>query len=393
MTETIKRPSITTRLVGAAFLMATSAIGPGFLTQTAAFTKQLAASFAFVILVSIVIDIIVQLNIWRILSVSGLRGSEAANAGIPGSGYLLTVLVALGGLVFNIGNLAGCGLGLNAATGLAPEYGAVLSSVIAVAIFAMPGRDRLLDHFVKVLGLLMTALIVYVTFLAGPPILDAAKAVVWPEKLNAAAIVTLVGGTVGGYISFAGAHRLIEAGITGPGSIKTVDRGAVGGILLTAVMRILFFLAALGVVTAGLTIDDANPPASVFRLAAGDVGYRIFGIVMWAAAITSVVGAAFTSISFLRTIRPAVDKSPRSMIIWFILISLLIFLLFGSPVKLLIMAGLVNGFVLPFGLAMILIAARRGRILGDYQHPLWLETLGWAVVLVMAGFSVSAIVG
>ncbi|WP_379090737.1 hypothetical protein [Pedobacter sp. UC225_65] len=36
-------------LIGAAFLMASSAIGPGFLTQTAVFTEQLGASFAFVV--------------------------------------------------------------------------------------------------------------------------------------------------------------------------------------------------------------------------------------------------------------------------------------------------------------------------------------------------------
>ncbi len=47
-------------LMGAAFLMATSAIGPGFLTQTAVFTDQLKAAFAFAIVVSILIDIVVQ---------------------------------------------------------------------------------------------------------------------------------------------------------------------------------------------------------------------------------------------------------------------------------------------------------------------------------------------
>ena len=44
-------------LLGAAFLMATSAIGPGFLTQTATFTGSLKSSFGFVILVSIILCI------------------------------------------------------------------------------------------------------------------------------------------------------------------------------------------------------------------------------------------------------------------------------------------------------------------------------------------------
>jgi Mn2+/Fe2+ NRAMP family transporter len=40
-------------LLGAAFLMATSAIGPGFLTQTAVFTDNLKPPSAFAILASI----------------------------------------------------------------------------------------------------------------------------------------------------------------------------------------------------------------------------------------------------------------------------------------------------------------------------------------------------
>ena len=57
-------------LIGAAFLMATSAIGPGFLTQTAVFTEQLGASFGFVILLSILLDAFAQLNVWRIIAVA-----------------------------------------------------------------------------------------------------------------------------------------------------------------------------------------------------------------------------------------------------------------------------------------------------------------------------------
>ena len=42
--------------------MATSAIGPGFLTQTVVFTEQLGASFGFAILVSVLFDLAAQLN-------------------------------------------------------------------------------------------------------------------------------------------------------------------------------------------------------------------------------------------------------------------------------------------------------------------------------------------
>lgn len=73
-------------VIGAIFLMATSAIGPGFITQTATSTATLGAAFAFAILVSVLIDIAVQLNIWRMITSSGKRAGELANSAIPFSG-------------------------------------------------------------------------------------------------------------------------------------------------------------------------------------------------------------------------------------------------------------------------------------------------------------------
>ena len=53
-------------LIGAAFLMATSAIGPGFLTQTGQFTGNLKGSFGFVILVSVFYEFSAQTVLWNL---------------------------------------------------------------------------------------------------------------------------------------------------------------------------------------------------------------------------------------------------------------------------------------------------------------------------------------
>src|ERR1700744_3315192 len=102
-------------------IMAMSDVGPGFITQTATFTAKLGAAFAFAILASVVIDFVVQLNIWRVVTITKMRASDVANAAIPGSGYLLSVLVIVGGLFFNIGNIAGAGLGLHALMDVDPK--------------------------------------------------------------------------------------------------------------------------------------------------------------------------------------------------------------------------------------------------------------------------------
>lgn len=363
--------------------MATSAIGPGFLTQTSLFTEQLLTSFGFVILISVLLDIGAQLNIWRIVSMSGSRAQDIANLTLPGLGYFLAALIGFGGLVFNIGNIAGCGLGVNVLTGLDAKLGAVISCVIALGIFWYKDAGRMMDQFAKLLGLLMIGLTVYIAFSSHPPVMQALYRTVWPEKIDVMKIVTLVGGTVGGYISFAGAHRLLDAGVSGRENLGQVSRSAVSGILITSLMRFLLFFAALGVVMQGVHLAAGNPAASVFESAAGKLGYAFFGIVIWSAAITSVVGASFTSVSFWKTLVPFVQQKEKIVISAFIILSTLIFVTVGNPVKLLVLAGLVNGFILPIALAVMLIAVRKKGIMKDYTHPVLLQVIGWVVVAAM----------
>ncbi len=384
--------SIGSVILGAAFLMATSAVGPGFLIQTTVWTEKLLASFGFVILISVLLDIFAQLNIWHVLTVTGKRAQDLANETIAGSGYLLAILIGLGGLVFNIGNIAGCGLGLNVLFDTPVWLGALVSAGIGIGIFLFKEAGRAMDLFVKMLGVVMLGLIVYVVYEARPPLVEAAYRTFVPETIDARAIVTLVGGTVGGYITFAGAHRLIDAGISGRESLPQVTRSAVTGIVLTAAIRVLLFLAALGVVSLGLTIDPANPPASVFQHAAGTIGYKMFGIVMWAAAITSVVGAAYTSVSFFKSFHPQIEKRSNLVVIAFIVVSTIVFLAVGRPISILLWAGTINGFILPIGLAIILIASRSSAVVKLYVNPLWLQIAGWTVVAAMAVFSVVTVI-
>src|SRR5688500_10115010 len=379
-----RRGAITTATLGAAFLMATSAIGPGFLTQTAVFTAQLGASFGFAILVSILFDLGAQLNVWRVIAVAQRRAQDIANERLPGLGHALAALVALGGRAFGIGNIAGTGLGLNALAGLDVNVGATVSAAIAIALFLIREAGRAMDRFAQVLGLVMLVLTMYVVVSAQPPIGEAALRTFVPLEIDPLSIVTIVGGTVGGYITFAGAHRLLDAGVHGREALGQVTRSAVLGIGVASLMRILLFLATLGVVAHGATLDPANPPASAFQLAAGDFGRRVFGVVMWAAAITSVVGSAYTSVSFLRSVSSRIDRAPGRAIIAFIALSTVIFLLVGRPVAVLILVGAINGLILPISLGAMLVAAHRTGIVGDYRHPRWLTAAGVFVAGTMA---------
>lgn len=371
-------------LVGAMFLMATSAIGPGFITQTTVFTDQLGAAFAFAIVVSILVDIAVQLNVWRVIGVSGMRAQDLANKVLPGAGYALATLVVLGGLVFNIGNIGGTALGMNAMFGMDVKLGGAISAVIAIAVFLSRRAGVAMDRIVVVLGVLMIGMVLYTAVVSDPPVGDALRQSVVPDQVSFLIITTLIGGTVGGYITYAGAHRLVDSGITGPEHVRLISRGSVTGILVTGVMRALLFLAVLGVVSGGAVLSADNPPASAFEHALGEVGVRVFGVILWAASITSVIGASYTSVSFLSGLLKDSSRRRNLAVVAFIAFCTVAFLVLGkAPVTLLVLAGALNGLILPVGLAIILwVAARRGSdLLGGYRYPRWLLVVGVMVWL------------
>lgn len=375
-------------LISAIFLMATSAIGPGFITQTATFTVTLGTAFAFGILASIIIDFVVQQNIWRVVALTKMNSSDIANATIPFSGYVLAVLIIFGGLVFNIGNIAGAGLGLNALVGLDPKWGGAISALMSVYIFSSRQASHFIDRLMIGFGLLMIILTLFVVFASHPPVGEALKETVFPSSIDFASITTIVGGTVGGYISYAGAHRLLDKGMVGVEHIDYVSGAATKGIMVVGLMRYILFLAILGVVASGVTIDissyAANPASQAFQAALGELGLRIFGLILWAAAITSIIGAAYTSMTFITPFKRNITERQRKIAtIIFIVTSLAVYLIMGTaPVSLLVFAGGFNGLVLPLGLTIfVYIGWRRSDLMSGYHFPRWLL---WSGIVVCA---------
>ncbi|MGL5349676.1 MAG: NRAMP family divalent metal transporter [Cetobacterium sp.] len=380
-------------VLGAAFLMATSAVGPGFLTQASIFTEQFKANFAFSILLSIVITLIVQLNISRVIGVSGMRGQDLANKIVPGLGYLIAILVALGGFAFNIGNVGGAALGLNVLFGIDLTYSALIAGGIGALIFISKDAGKFIDKFTRVLGVLMILVISYVALESKPPVVEAAYSAIFPESYSdlSFSLLTLLGGTIGGYIIFAGGHRLLDANIKGEENLQNINKSLFIGVSIASVIRIALFLAVLGVVSSGAKLNPDNPPASAFMQGAGYIGYKIFGVVILASSLGAIIGAAYTSISFLKTLFPFVLKYEKRFIIGFILLSTIVMAGIGKPVSLLVLAGALNGLILPITLGITLLASRKKEIVGNYRHSTILTIFGVIVVLVMGYEGISSL--
>lgn len=393
-------------LFGAAFLMATSAIGPGFLTQTSTFTAQHGAALALVIVLAIVMDMTAQMNIWSVVTVSKMRAQDVANKLLPGLGVIIAILVAIGGLAFNVGNVGGVALGFNAMIGLDQKVGAVVAGCLGIIIFINKNAKTIMDKVATILAAIILVTVLVVAIISEPPLGEVGKGLVNfnylmdPETKMFTALTTLLGGSCGGYIAFSGAHRLLDAGISGPENIGHVRKSVLQGCGTSGAVRILLFLAVLGTCMSGTQwiaenakiITDAatnggNPAAEAFRLAAGDLGYRLFGLCLFSAGVSSVVGAAYTSVSFLKTLHPFIAKYERQFVVGFIAFSTLMMVILGNAAALLIIAGAFNGLILPVTLGVMLFAGHKASIVGnEYKHPMWLTILG-AIVVVIALYS------
>jgi len=411
MTDKSKNKSQARILLGAAFLMAISAIGPGFLTQTARFTEDHGANHGFIILISLALGIIVQLNVWRVIGASGMRGQDVANKLLPGLGYVLAALICIGGLAFNIGNVGGAALGLNALSGgsIPLAFGYWICGAAAIVIFLSKSSKTVVDWVMKIMGIVMIGIVFVVMFITQPPVGEAALRTFVPNfdgtpfgglMIAFFPIMTYLGGTVGGYITFAGAHRLLDSGISGRENLRQITISSVQGISIAAIMRVFLFLAVFGVVAVGTALVpmgagiEANPAAVAFYHGAGDPGFRFFGVVMMIAGFTSVIGAAYTSVTFLKTLSKTVEKYDRYFVIGFIVVSTIIVSAIGlAPADLLVVVGFLNGLILPVTMGVMVFACRRKDIVGDYKHPMWLMVAGIGVALLTAYMSVTAFPG
>jgi Mn2+/Fe2+ NRAMP family transporter len=287
--------------------------------------------------------------------------------------------------VFNIGNIAGSGLGANAMLGLDPRVGGAISAALAIGIFLSRRAGLALDRIVVGLGLVMIVATTAIAVTSSPPVGEALRNVVLPEEFDFVAVTTIIGGTVGGYITYAGAHRLLDTGQTGVRHVPQITRTSVVGILVTGVMRGVLFLAILGVVSGGAQLAEGDPAGSAFQAAAGEVGLRVFGLILWAAALTSVIGAAYTSVSFL-TSSGTRERTRNLLTVAFIAVSALIFVILEqAPVTLLVFAGTFNGLILPIGFGVLMwVAWRRRDLMGGYRYPAWLLVVGavaWLLTL------------
>ena len=178
-----KKHSNMTTLMGAAFLMATSAIGPGFLTQTSTFTAQYKSVFALVIVCTILLDVTTQLNIWSVIGVSGMRGQDIATKSFRDSGILSHSWLRLA-VWHSTSEMSEAALGLNVLFGIPTTVGTFIAGIIGILIFLSKDAKTSMDKLTKYLGSIMIIVVLYVAIKSKPPVGDAVSSIFHPGDVG-----------------------------------------------------------------------------------------------------------------------------------------------------------------------------------------------------------------
>nr|WP_274585293.1 hypothetical protein [Neisseria sp. 51.81]MDD9328194.1 hypothetical protein [Neisseria sp. 51.81] len=88
----------------------------------------------------------------------------------------------------------------------------------------------------------------------------------------------------------------------------------------------------------------------------------------------------------------APERHKKWIIIGFIAVSAPVLATIGRPAQVPVFVGTLNGLILPVSLGLILLAAYKTKIVGDYKHLLWMTPAGVLVVIAMAVLSAQTLI-
>lgn len=348
--------------------------------STADLTIQFYERLAFVIIITGIIELGIQMNIWRILTVAKTPAHLVINKIIPNFGTFMSVVVLLGGIAFNIINISGLGIGISLLFNVDIKLGASIGLMIAI-LFYLLNRNRItLETFIGVmLSFIIAIILLAYAFTATDVPYDVTLAKTVLPMIDYDIVTTIammVALSIGGYISFAGAHRLIDVEITGEKYKTAVTRSAVYSVIIVTVTRLLLFFTILGLSRSNVILFKDNLLESAFSEVFGGLGSYALGILFICASLTSIVSVAYTTGTFIKSVNDIIKKYIDVVLLMLVLTSWFIFLLKGEEVVLLQITTILNGLILPVILGGILHASRRSDIVGHYRHPLWLSIYG-----------------
>jgi manganese transport protein len=378
---------------GPGWIVAAAFIGPGTVTTATLAGARFGLVLLWALLFSTLATLILQEMSARLGVVTGLGLGEAVRRRFArpllriGSIVLIIAAIVVGNAAFEMGNLLGAALGIEAAAE-GPIRGWVLGIAGAAALLLWTGSYRLLERVLMAMVGLMAVVFVVTALVVLPPPGDLVRGLFVPALPDGALLVAvaLIGTTVVPYNLFLHSSTVQER-FRGAGELGSARRDLTFSILVGGGVSMAILITSAGTIhQAGLEVGSAPDMARQLEPVLGGWATIFFAVGFFAAGMTSSItaplAAAYATAGALGWERDL--RSPRFRAVWGLVLGVgaLAALTGVQPVEAILFAQAANGILLPCIALFLLLAVNDGRWMGEHRNG-WVANLaGGAIFLV-----------
>lgn len=382
--------------IGPGALVAAAFIGPGTVTACTVAGAGFGMALVWALVFATFATLVLQEMSARLGVAARLGLGEAMMAGAGprplrwAAAGLVLVALGIGNSAYQAGNLTGAALGVEAIAGPGnrPVLVALLAGLAAIALLS--GSYRRIERLLIALVLLMALAFTGSALLVRPD-LSALVAGLVPRVPSGGLLtaVALIGTTIVPYNLFlhaAAARERWPAGDAAALSSARADSAACVG-LGGLVSILILATAAATVFGSGTGIAGGADLARSIEPAFGSAARWLVGAGLFAAGLTSAITAPLAAAYAVAEVagRPRRGLLFRGVALAVLAVGTLVALLGLDPVRLILVAQVANGVLLPVVAGFLLYTMNRGDLLGRHRNRLASNLLGGLVLVVSVG--------
>ena len=372
-------------------------IGPGTLTTAASSGATYRFELVWVLLLSTIICMVLQINVTKITIETGKTFGEHLLQQFKRQLYVPITIgfsIVFGCMAYQAGNLLGAGLGLGLVFGLNQSW-TVLMIGLSAGLLLWFGTVNLVVRILGIVVACMGLAFIYIVFSMDLPVFELLEGVFIPGIPDGSEILVmgLVGTTIVPYNLFLG------SGLSKGKSFHIARIGLIGAIAIGGIISIAVLLA-------GSLVDtpmNFEKLADALTSKLGMWARYLLAFGLFAAGFTSSITAPIAAIFTLKSIFPhREDLNEKSGMgyrsVWMIVMftGLLFAMANIKPIPLIILAQAVNGIILPFIVCSILwltLSTNADRGYAKLNSTAIVLAIVSFVIILIAAFNLAKLMG
>ena len=390
------------RTFGPGLLVTAAFIGPGTVTTASQAGAGFGVAIAWALVFAVVATIVLQEMSARLGLVTREGLGEALRSTFTSRGprtlaaLLVVAAIGLGNAAFEMGNIAGAALGLQALTDISHRAWALAVGVGTCAVLAC-GVYRIIERLLIAMVVLMSFTFVLTVVVVRPHVTDILCGMFIPTLPagSSITIIALIGTTVVPYNLFLHASAVREkwsASVPLREALREARLDTGLSVTLGGIVTLAILVTAASCYQAGTNLESAVAMAEQLEPLLGKAARFFFALGLLAAGVTSGItaplAAAYATAGMLGW-GPGLGSWKFRMTWSLIAVSGTALAVAGhQPVRAIIFAQAANGVLLPVIAVFLLVVMNRTDLLRSHVNGLMANIVGLAVVATAAGLGI-----